>query len=65
MAEVVRGGLAAIPKGQREAAAALGLGYWKTTALITMPQALKVSLPPSSRPASASSEDTSLISIMG
>lgn len=41
MAEVIRGGLQAIPKGQDEAAAALGMTYWKRMGLIVMPQALK------------------------
>ena len=45
IAEAVRGGLQAIPKGQYEAADALGLSYWKTTWLITLPQALKISIP--------------------
>lgn len=45
MAEVVRGGLAALPKGQYEAADALGLDYWKAQRLIVMPQALKISIP--------------------
>ena len=45
MAEVVRGGLQAIPKGQYEAAAALGLSYWKTMGFIIMPQALKLVIP--------------------
>ncbi len=40
LAEVVRGGLQAIPKGQIEAADALGLGYWQRTRLIVLPQAL-------------------------
>ncbi len=65
MAEIVRGGLAAIPKGQREAAAALGLGYWRTTLLITMPQALKISLPSIVSSCISLFKDTSLISIMG
>jgi hypothetical protein len=42
MAEVVRGGLQAIPKGQYEAAAAMGLGYWQMMRLIILPQALKL-----------------------
>ena len=41
MAEVVRGGLQAIPKGQYEAAQALGLSYWKMMGLIVLPQALE------------------------
>lgn len=45
MAEVVRGGLQAIPKGQYEGAAALGLGYWQTTGKIVMPQALTLVIP--------------------
>ena len=45
IAEVVRGGLQAIPKGQTEAANALGLSYWKTMGLIVLPQALKISIP--------------------
>ncbi len=47
MAEVIRGGgLAALPRGQYEAADALGLDYWKAQRLIIMPQALKISIPP-------------------
>jgi general L-amino acid transport system permease protein len=45
MAEVVRGGLQAIPRGQYEGAMALGLGYWKMTGLIVLPQALKLVIP--------------------
>ena len=45
LAEVVRGGLAALPRGQYEAADALGLDYWKAQRLIIMPQALKISIP--------------------
>ncbi|MFL4999886.1 MAG: amino acid ABC transporter permease [Xanthobacteraceae bacterium] len=45
MAEVVRGGLQAIPKGQYEGAMALGLGYWKMMGLIVLPQALKLVIP--------------------
>jgi len=44
-AEVIRGGLQAIPRGQDEAASALGLSWWKTTALIVMPQALRHVIP--------------------
>jgi general L-amino acid transport system permease protein len=44
-AEVVRGGLQAIPPGQEEAASALGLGYWRTMHLIVLPQALRVVIP--------------------
>lgn len=45
IAEVVRGGLAALPRGQYEAADALGLDYWKAQRLIVMPQALKIAIP--------------------
>jgi general L-amino acid transport system permease protein len=45
MAEVVRGGLAAVPAGQYHAARALGLGYWRMTRLVILPQALRVTLP--------------------
>ncbi|MFC2968899.1 amino acid ABC transporter permease [Acidimangrovimonas pyrenivorans] len=45
IAEVIRGGLAALPRGQFEAADALGLDYWKAQRLIIMPQALKISIP--------------------
>jgi general L-amino acid transport system permease protein len=45
LAEVVRGGLAALPKGQYEAADSLGLDYWKSMRLVVLPQALKISIP--------------------
>ncbi len=45
MAEVIRGGLQAIPKGQYEGAEALGLGYWQMMRLIILPQALKLVIP--------------------
>jgi general L-amino acid transport system permease protein len=45
MAEVVRGGLAGVPRGQYEAARALGLGYWRMMALVVLPQALRITLP--------------------
>lgn len=45
MAEVVRGGFAALPRGQYEAADALGLDYWKAQRLILLPQVLKISIP--------------------
>ena len=46
LAEVVRGGLQAIPKGQTEAADSLGLSYWQRTRLIVLPQALTMVIPP-------------------
>ncbi|WP_245582676.1 amino acid ABC transporter permease [Oceanobacter kriegii] len=45
MAEVYRGGFAAIPQGQYEAADALGLSFWQTTLLVILPQVIKVSMP--------------------
>ena len=45
LAEVVRGGLQTVPAGQAEAAAALGLGYWRTVRLVVLPQALRQVIP--------------------
>jgi general L-amino acid transport system permease protein len=45
MAEVIRGGLQAIPRAQYEAAEALGLGYWRTMGLVVLPQALTLVIP--------------------
>lgn len=45
IAEVVRGGLAALPKGQYEGADSLGLNYWQSMRLVVLPQALKISIP--------------------
>ncbi|MDE0024923.1 MAG: amino acid ABC transporter permease [Spirochaetaceae bacterium] len=45
MAEVIRGGLQAIPDGQYEAAQAMGLSYWKMMRLVILPQALKIAIP--------------------
>jgi general L-amino acid transport system permease protein len=63
-AEVVRGGLQAIPRGQGEAANALGLSWWKTTALIVMPQALRHVIPGLVNSFIALFKDTSLVSIV-
>ncbi|WP_438277686.1 amino acid ABC transporter permease [Nitrobacter sp.] len=63
-AEVIRGGLAAIPRGQAEAANALGLSYWKTTGLIVMPQALRHVIPGLVNSFIALFKDTSLVSII-
>jgi len=64
-AEVVRGGLAAIPKGQYEAAAALGLGYWRMMALIVLPQALKIMIPAIVSLFIGIFKDTTLVQIVG
>jgi general L-amino acid transport system permease protein len=63
-AEVIRGGLQAIPRGQAEAANALGLSAWKTTALIVMPQALRHVIPGLVNSFIALFKDTSLVSIV-
>ena len=65
MAEVVRGGLQGIPKGQFEAAAALGLGFWKSTALVILPQALKLVIPGIVNTFIGLFKDTSLVLIIG
>lgn len=65
MAEVVRGGLQAIPKGQYEAADALGLTYWKKTILVILPQALKISIPSIVNTFISLFKDTSLVLIIG
>ncbi len=63
-AEVIRGGLQAIPRGQSEAASALGLSWWKTTSLIVMPQALRHVIPGLVNSFIALFKDTSLVSIV-
>lgn len=65
IAEVVRGGLQAIPKGQYEAADALGLTYWKKMGLVILPQALKISIPNIVGSFIALFKDTTLILIIG
>ena len=64
-AEVVRGGLAALPKGQYEAAGALGLDYWEAQRLIIMPQALKVSIPGIVSTFIGLFKDTTLVTFVG
>src|SRR5205085_8057520 len=63
-AENVRGGLAAIPRGQNEAAAALGLSWWKTTSLIVLPQALRHVIPNLVNSFISLFKDTTLVSIV-
>jgi general L-amino acid transport system permease protein len=63
-AETIRGGLLAIPRGQAEAASALGLSYWKTTGLIVMPQALRHVIPGLVNSFISLFKDTSLVSIV-
>ena len=64
MAEAVRGGLQALPKGQREAATALGLNYWKATGLIVLPQALRISLPAMTNEFIALIKNTTLVLVV-
>ncbi|TIS28458.1 MAG: amino acid ABC transporter permease [Mesorhizobium sp.] len=64
MAEVVRGGLQAIPKGQYEGADSLGLGYWQKMGLIVLPQALKLVIPGIVNTFIGMFKDTSLVSII-
>ncbi|MBY3154516.1 amino acid ABC transporter permease [Rhizobium laguerreae] len=65
MAEVIRGGLQAIPKGQFEGADSLGLGYWQKTRLIIMPQAIKLVIPSIVNTFIGTFKDTSLVTIIG
>jgi general L-amino acid transport system permease protein len=65
LAEVVRGGLQAIPKGQIEAADALGLGYWRRTRLIVLPQALAMVIPPLVNNFIGAFKNTALVLIIG
>ncbi len=65
MAEVVRGGLEAIPRGQVEAAHALGLGYWRTMGSVVLPQALRIMIPGIVNVFVALFKDTTLVLIIG
>jgi general L-amino acid transport system permease protein len=65
LAEVVRGGLQAIPRGQYEAADALGLGYWRKIGLVILPQALKIAIPPLVNIFIGGFKDTTLVTIIG
>jgi general L-amino acid transport system permease protein len=65
LAEVIRGGLQSLPKGQYEAADALGLSYWKKTGFIILPQALRLVIPPLVNTFIGFFKDTSLVLIIG
>jgi general L-amino acid transport system permease protein len=65
MAEVVRAGLQAIPKGQYEGAMAVGLGYWQMMGLIVLPQALRITIPNIVNSYIALFKDTTLVFIVG
>jgi general L-amino acid transport system permease protein len=64
LAEIVRGGLQAMPQGQLEAAASLGLGYWHTQRLVVLPQALTHVIPGIVNNFIAVFKDTSLVTIV-
>jgi general L-amino acid transport system permease protein len=64
MAEVIRGGLQAVPKGQIEAAATLGLSYWQTQRKIVLPQALAMVVPGVMNNFISTFKDTSLVTIV-
>lgn len=64
MAEVIRGGLQAVPKGQYEAAEALGLRYWKSMRLIILPQALRTVIPGITNTFLGLLKDTTLVAVI-
>lgn len=65
IAEVVRGGLQVVPQGQSEAASSLGLGYWRSTILVVLPQALRIVIPPLVNTFIEVFKDTTLVIIVG
>ncbi|MBP0466449.1 amino acid ABC transporter permease [Roseomonas sp. PWR1] len=65
MAEVVRGGLQAMPRGQYEAADALGLSYWKKMRLVILPQALAITIPSQVNTFIGLFKDTTLVVVIG
>jgi general L-amino acid transport system permease protein len=65
IAEVIRGGLAALPRGQYEAADSLGLDYWQAQRLIIMPQALKIAIPGIVSTFIGLFKDTTLVAFVG
>jgi general L-amino acid transport system permease protein len=65
LAEVVRGGLQALPSGQDEAAQALGLSYWQRHRFVVLPQALRIAIPPMVNTFIGFFKDTSLVVIIG
>jgi general L-amino acid transport system permease protein len=65
MAEAVRGGLQSVPPGQFQAAQALGLGYWRTTWLIALPQALPIAMPSIVSIAILVFKETTLVIVVG
>ncbi|MBM3518435.1 MAG: amino acid ABC transporter permease [Alphaproteobacteria bacterium] len=64
LAEVIRGGLQGVPRGQYEAAQALGLGYWRAMAFVVLPQALRLVIPAMVNTFIGTFKDTSLVAIV-
>jgi general L-amino acid transport system permease protein len=64
-AEVIRGGLQAVPRGQYEAAASINLSYWQTTRRIILPQAMRIALPSITNHIIAAMKNTSFVIIIG
>lgn len=64
-AEVVRGGLQAMPKGQYEAANSLGLPYWRTQQLVILPQAIRIVIPALANTIIVMIKNTSLVMVVG
>ena len=65
IAEVIRGGLQALPRGQYDAAKSLGMGYWKMQIFVILPQALKLVIPGIANTFLALVKDTPLIFVVG
>ena len=65
MAEVIRGGLQGVPRGQEEAARSLGLGYWRTQGLVVLPQAIRLVVPGIVNTVVDLYKDTTLVTIVG
>jgi general L-amino acid transport system permease protein len=65
LAEVIRGGLQAVPQGQIEAAKAVGLGYWRMQRLVVMPQAIRVVIPALANTIIVMIKNTSLVLVVG
>lgn len=65
LAEIFRGGISAVPKGQMEAARSLGLGYGKTMRKVILPQAVKITIPSMVNQFIITIKDTSILSVIG
>ncbi|MFY7959262.1 MAG: amino acid ABC transporter permease [Elsteraceae bacterium] len=65
LAEIIRGGLQALPKGQEEAAKSMGLGYWRTQQLVILPQAIRMVIPALANTIIVMVKNTSLVLVVG